>query len=195
MRTAIRRGWLNDAPQADRDALVARFEQAVAERRADDPEGRNVRALLAECWAMLEAEGANLRETMRVLRYAWAGEWPTRMHGRPRERWHVTDCPGRIDAADVRRRALAAGMDLGSLTEVRVSVAVEGQSPVTVAIRVDARPGEVGGWRVFLCCPRCGHRRVSLYAAGTGIACRRCNRIGYRDASALTAPRPTGIQH
>jgi hypothetical protein len=47
MRTAIRRGWLNDAPQADRDALVARFEQASAERRADDPDATNFRALFA----------------------------------------------------------------------------------------------------------------------------------------------------
>lgn len=68
MRMAIRRGWLNDVPQATRDALVARFEQARAERRASDPEQHNNHALAGEClvlFTMIEATLSALERAMR----------------------------------------------------------------------------------------------------------------------------------
>ena len=70
LRMAIRRGWLADAPQADRDALVARFHHASAERQANDPHGRNTRATLAECSALLTLARADLDAITRTRRRA-----------------------------------------------------------------------------------------------------------------------------
>jgi hypothetical protein len=36
------------------------------------------------------------------------------------------------------------------------------------------------GWRWYFRCPRCGRRTEVLYAGRRGLACRRCNRLGYR---------------
>ncbi|MCC6320509.1 MAG: hypothetical protein IT438_03615 [Phycisphaerales bacterium] len=111
MRTAIRRGWLNDAPQADRDALMARLRQATAARQADDP--KNFRGILGECRAVIEAERSNQRADGRAWQAAWFGD--RARVGRPRDRWHVSDYPHRIDANAVRRRAMAEGIDLRNL--------------------------------------------------------------------------------
>ncbi len=73
MRTAIRRGWLNNAPQADRDALVARFEQAFDKRRTDDPAGQNLRALPGECYAIIEMERADQESLLGALWYFVGG--------------------------------------------------------------------------------------------------------------------------
>jgi hypothetical protein len=180
MRTAIRRGWLNDAPQADRDALVARFEQASDERRADDPDTRNFRALLGECYAMIELDRANSAPIHRALRYAWAGELTDRNTGRPRERWHVSDYPNRIDANELRRRAKADGTDLRTLHAIDVRPADKPDDPgerIALAVVADARYG----WRVWLVCPRCKCRRAHLYPARAGVRCRKCAGIAYAD--------------
>ena len=54
MRTAIRRGWLDNAPQEDRDSLVARFQQATIERHADEAKGKDLRATVAAIWTAME---------------------------------------------------------------------------------------------------------------------------------------------
>jgi hypothetical protein len=39
----------------------------------------------------------------------------------------------------------------------------------------------IGGWQWWFFCPRCGHRRRSLYLPpdATDFSCRRCNRLLY----------------
>lgn len=180
MRTAIRRGWLNDAPQADRDALVARFEQASAERRADDPDTRNFRALLGECYTMIELERADQDPLLRALRYSWAGNQTDRNTGRPRERWHVSDYPNRIDANELRRRAKSDGADLRTFHAIDVRPADKPDDPgerIALAVVADARYG----WRVWLVCPRCKCRRGHLYPVRAGVLCRKCAGIAYAD--------------
>lgn len=184
MRTAIRRGWLNDAPQADRDALVTRFEQATRERRARDAGTLNLRALFAECDAALELGRADHDLRQRALRYAWAGELTERNTGRPRERWHVSDYPNRIDANELRRRAKAEGRDLSAMRSVEVLRLRAGGAPVdpacggeniALAVVADAR----FGWRVYLVCPRCKRRRRHLYPVQAGVWCRECAGVAY----------------
>ncbi len=178
MRTALRRGWLDDAPQADRDALTARFEQAIRERQADDPEGCNLRALLAEHSTMNEMAGGDTRDALRVLRYAWAGELTARNTGRPRKRWRVSDYSHRIDANELRRRAKAEGIDLRTIHAIDVRPADKPDDPgerVALAVVTDARYR----WRVWLVCPRCMRRRGHLYPTRAGAKCRECARIGY----------------
>lgn len=177
MRAAIRRGWLNDAPQADRDALVARFDQATAERRAD-PDAMNFRALFAGCYAAIELDRANLDLAIRALRYSWAGELTDRNTGRPRERWHVSDYPHRIDANKLRRRAKADGRDLRTLHAIDVRPADKPDDPgerVDLAVVADPRYRS----RVWLVCPCCKCRRGHLYRVRAGVRCRRCAAIGY----------------
>ncbi len=178
MRTAIRRGWLNDAPQADRDALVARFEQASAERRADDPSTINFRALLAECAVVIEMDRTNLEAAARALRYSWAGEPTGQSTGRPRERWYVSDRPDRIDANELRRSAKAEGADLRTLHAIDVRPADKPDDSgerIALAVVADARYG----WRVWLVCPRCKYRRAHLYPVRSGVRCLKCAGIGY----------------
>lgn len=68
MRTALRRGWLDNAPDAVRDALVARFEEAV---RADFP------ARFPKPWAYVRAVLAQTRAALELQRRA-GGERPAR---------------------------------------------------------------------------------------------------------------------
>lgn len=182
MRTAIRRGWLSNAPQADRDALVARFEQASTERRADDPDTRNFRALLAECYTMIELDRANRAPILLALRYSWAGQITDQTRGRPREGWHVADFPSRIDANAIRRQAKADGTDLRTLVggAIEVRPADKPDDPgagerIALAVVTDARYG----WRVWLVCPRCKCRRRHLYGLRGGMRCRRCASVRY----------------
>jgi hypothetical protein len=178
MRTSVGRGWLNDAPQEARDALVARFEQASAERQADDPDATNFRALFAECRAAIELNRANLAPPILALRYAWAGALTDRATGRPRERWRVRDSPNRLDASEVRRRAKADGIDVGTLAAIDARPADRPDAPgerIALAVATDARDG----WRVWLVCPRCKSRRLHLYPVRAGVRCRECARIAY----------------
>lgn len=173
VRTAIRRGWLDDLPQADRVALVARFDAVTAKRHAADPDGRNVRAMLAESLVVLELSKANASPIFRALRYAWDGATTDRTTGRPRERWYVTDHPDRIDAHAIRRRARAEGIDARALHAIRVVLAGTPGEPgerVALVVTPDARVG----WRLWLVCPRCGSRRVHLYPVRAGVLCRAC---------------------
>lgn len=180
VRTAIRRGWLDDLPQADRDALVARFEAVTAARHADDPDARNVRAIIAESLVAVELIRANAAPVMRALRYAWDGATTERTTGRPRERWHVSDYPNRIDANELRRRAKADGLDLSALRSIDVRPADRPDDPgerIALAVVADARYG----WRVWLVCPRCKCRRAHLYPVRAGVRCRKCAGIAYAD--------------
>ncbi|MFN7022301.1 MAG: hypothetical protein ACK4WH_13365 [Phycisphaerales bacterium] len=193
MRTAIRRGWLNDAPQADRDALVARFERATGEREAAGytSETQRLRVLFAELRTAIELERANQAPLLRALRYAWPGELADRdtgKGGRPRERWHVSDYPNRIDANELRRRAKADGVDLRTLRGGAIDVrpAPPADKPddpggwgerIALAVVADARYG----WRVWLVCPRCKFRRAHLYPLRAGVRCRKCAGIAYAD--------------
>lgn len=178
LRTAVRRGWLNDAPQRDRDALVARFVQASDERREADADNRNVRALFAEVRAMMAMDRASMDPVWRALRYSWAGEFTDRTTGRPRERWHVADYPNRIDANELRRRAKADGTDLQTLRAIDL---VPADKPDDAGERVALRvaPDARYGWRVWLVCPRCKERRTHLYTVRAGARCRKCVGIAY----------------
>jgi hypothetical protein len=182
MSTAIRRGWLNDAPQAERDALMVRFEQAKRERKAAGfvSDGQRIRTMFAEVSAAIEMERANREPAIRVLRYSWDGELTDHTTGRPRERWHVSDYPNRIDANELRRRAKADGTDLRTLHAIDVRPADKPDDPgerIALAVVADARYG----WRVWLVCPRCECRRAHLYPVRAGMLCRKCAGIAYAD--------------
>lgn len=180
MRTAIRRGWLNDAPQADRDALVARFEHATTERQAAGfaSEGQRIRTMLAEVWTASELEHASQRAEVWAWQVARFGD--REATGRPRERWHVSDYPNRIDANELRRRAKADGTDLRTFHAIDVRPADKPDDPgerIALAVVADARYG----WRVWLLCPRCKCRRAHLYPVRAGVRCRKCAGIAYAD--------------
>ena len=66
---------------------------------------------------------------MRAPRYAWDGATTERTTGRPRERWHVSDYPNRIDANELRRRAKADGLDLSALRSIDVRPADRPDDP------------------------------------------------------------------
>ncbi len=178
MRTAIRRGWLDAAPQADRDALLARFEQAIGERDAAGfvSYTQECRAILARARAMIAAVAVDQRDERREF-YAriagvevWAG-------GRPRERRHVGDYPTRLDAHDLRRRAIAEGIDLRTLKTVTVGGELDPArgERIGLAVAPDARYG----WRVWLVCPGCESRRAHLFPIRGGFRCRICANIGH----------------
>jgi len=48
------------------------------------------------------------------------------------------------------------------------------------------------GWRWYFRCPRCWRRTEVLYLGRLGLACRRCNRLGYR-SQARRATAPVGL--
>ncbi len=181
MRTAIRRGWLDAAPQEDRDALLARFEQAIGERDAAGfvSSTQECRAILARAWAMIAVVAVDQRDERREFyaRIAGVAIWTG---GRPRERRHVGDYPTRLDANELRRRAIAEGIDLRTLKTVTVGgdakldPARAGER-IALAVTPDARYG----WRVWLVCPDCGSRRVHLFPIRVGFRCRKCARIGH----------------
>ena len=185
MRAAIRRGWLDDAPQADRDALMMRFTEANREREATGftSDMQQARVIHAQASVLLECVGKPIRELTRALRYCWVGDPDNaagQTTGRPRERWHVAEHPNRIDANTIRRRAIAAGTDLRELNAIIVER--NGRSGVVrdrIALEVveDVRYG----WRVWLLCPRCGRRRLHLYPVRAGMRCRVCAGLRYGD--------------
>lgn len=177
--TAIRRGWLKDAPQADRDALSARFNAAVEKRWESDHGNVNARALFAEAAAMLAMERDNTDPLLRLLRYSWAGEVTDRTTGRPRERWHVSDFPNRLDAAAIQRNAERDGLNpltIDGLTVIRRGVDGERTDRVEVA----AMPDRFRRVRLWLVCPGCGNRRGHLYPLRAGVRCRGCAGVGYK---------------
>ena len=176
LRTAVRRGWLADVPQADRDALVRRFEEAQAERQRRRGAGPDARAEWAACRTVLELARAELDSALRALRFPLAGTPAGQCTGRPRECWHVSDYPTRIDANELRRRAKADGADLRSLHAINVRHAglpAGASERVSLSVVPDPRYG----WRVWLLCPRCGGRRLHLYPTRGGVRCRRCGCI------------------
>ncbi len=181
MRTAIRRGWLDDAPQADRDALMARFSQAIDERDAAGyvSETQQCRAIFAQAKVMIAAVAIDQRDERRALfaRLADVSVWTG---GRPRERRRVGDYANRLDANELRRRFIAEGEDLRTLQAIHVASgdlldpAREGER-IALAVAPDARYG----WRVWLVCPGCGSRRVHLYPTRRAFRCRICANIGH----------------
>lgn len=62
---------------------------------------------------------------------------------------------------------------------------VHGNRQWTVA--VSTHELHFGGFRRWLVCPVCDHKRVALYIAGDGVACRTC--LGLRYASQHALPR------
>jgi len=83
----------------------------------------------------------------------WAGELTDRTTGRPRERWHVSDYPNRIDANELRRRAKADGTDLrGAAIDMRPADKPDDPGEL-IALSVVA--AKRYGRRVWLVCPRC----------------------------------------
>ena len=46
------------------------------------------------------------------------------------------------------------------------------------------------GWRWYFRCPRCARRSDVLYRGLAGLACRRCNRLGYRRQARRRGPGP-----
>ncbi|MBX3405056.1 MAG: hypothetical protein KF699_16720 [Phycisphaeraceae bacterium] len=187
LRTAIRRGWLDDAPPDDREALVDRLEAACAdwrERNSDGPRrvnGAFTRGLLAQVWAAIEMSRANTlairREAASLL--GWNGT------GRPRTRPRPAERPRCVDANTVRRLLLAAGHDLARVRSIVVAVDPP-DAPGAWAQRITlaAVPDRVYGWRVWLVCPRCKCRRGHLYPVRFGVRCRKCAGIGYRESVA-----------
>ena len=189
LRTAIRRGWLDDVPQADRDALLARFDQAGAERHAADPDRQNFRAFLAEAWARIELAVTDHRDLMREMQYAWAGELADRdtsKGGRPRSRWYVTDFAQRLDANELRRRAKAEGREVWTLQSINVRSdpppgEPDGQPLWCQRVALWITPDARYGWRLWLVCPQCKSRRTHLYPVRAGVRCRECARLAYAD--------------
>jgi len=175
LRTAIRRGWLDDAPDDVRAALVSRFEVGCRKfdaRHPDGPAGERVRGSWCRGLFAQMAAGIELERAIRapLLRTA----------GRPRKRWHVSDFQNRIDANELRRRALADRIDLSTLDGGTVNVRI-GDDPgdpgerIALAVVADRRHG----WRMWLVCPGCGARRAHLYPVRAGVWCRKCAGVGY----------------
>lgn len=180
MRTAIRRGWLGAVPQGVRDALVARFECAIRERDEAGyvSEGQRARAILAQVSVAMDMVRMNQREPLRLLRYAWGGELTEQTTGRPRSRWHVTECPNRLDANDLRRRAKAEGIDLRTMRTIHVRT-VDDPDDVGEGVAFAVVPDTRYGVRLWFACPRCRRRRVHLYSTRAGVQCRKCAGIAY----------------
>jgi hypothetical protein len=176
--TAIRRGWLDEAPRAERRALAARFHHAMRKRWATEPAESKPRALFAEVAAMLAMDRDNMAPIHRALRYAWAGQLTCQTTGRPRERWHVADFPNRLDAAAIQRDAERDGCHPLAVQGVTVAQRWEGGER-TDTVTVRAWPGRVQRAVLCLVCPRCGGRRMHLYPTRAGVLCRGCARIGY----------------
>ena len=178
LASAIRRGWLDDAPQADRNALGARFNEAMNSRWAADPKQSNYRALFAEIAAMLAMDRDYMDPLRRLLRYSWAGEVTGQATGRPRERWYVSDHPDRLDAAAIQREQVAAGVNPLDVRSVTVNLRGDDWERTDTAALV-AMPDRVRRVRLWLICPTCGRRRAHLYATRAGVRCRECAGIGY----------------
>lgn len=182
IRTAVRRGWLDDEPPAVREALIARFVRACDEREAaGDYSGKNARAFLARAYTMIEMERRNQSDVFQLEHFRLTGDTVNK-GGRPRERfWHVGDYSDRIDANAIRRAVKAAGRALGTVE----AITVRNDDPDEPGERVDMAvvPDRRYGWRLWLLCPVCRCRRVHLYPAPAGIRCRTCLGIGYRSRS------------
>src|SRR5690606_30100455 len=131
-----------------------RMERAMAERQARDPEGNDGRALIAELEMMIQPVRTGLDAERRELRVWWSELMGGPGTGRPRERWHVGDYPNRIGANDLRRRAIAEGLDLAALHSIIVRTTDEPNDPgerIALAMVADPRYR----WRLWLVCPRC----------------------------------------
>ncbi|MCC6427500.1 MAG: hypothetical protein IT435_11840 [Phycisphaerales bacterium] len=184
MRTAVRRGWLNEAQQEDRDALVRRFEEAIGEREAAgyDSPGQFARAAIAQAWTAIELERASQPGFLEALDRALGGPPAAPRPGRPRRRGRVREF-SRIDANEIRRRVKADGLDLTALRSIDVLTADKpGNAGERIALAVVPDPRYSGG-RVWLVCPGCRRRRRHLYTSALGTRCRDCLSLCYPPAA------------
>jgi hypothetical protein len=64
LRTAVRHGWMDEAPQADRDALIARLFQSYDELAAEgfSTKGLEARAAIAQAWVLIEMTEQNMKQ-------------------------------------------------------------------------------------------------------------------------------------
>jgi len=184
MRTAIRQGWLDDVPQADRDALMRRFEEAFY--KLDEmkfvSDGVKNRAVLALAQTALTTNASNLRVIFTLRRYTWAGKWTGKETGRPRVRLHVDDYPDRLtlDANALRRQQVDRGEDISQDHQLTFCyLDRQGQRQGSAQIHIEATPHRLYGYRWWLRCPICGSRRVKLYTRSRRTACRRCLKMQY----------------
>ncbi len=179
LRTAIRQGWVREE---DLQALAARYNEAVLERQATDPEMKKVRSWLAGCEATMWLANRNLGLISRGLRYTRGG-WPTgQTTGRPRRRAWVSDCP-RIAVADLVAQPSRDGSPwLGADGPLQVTATWhDGDGKSHIAHLQAVRVVERSGWRLWLVCPGCAERRAYLYLTIVGFRCRPCGRVRYGD--------------
>jgi hypothetical protein len=81
--------------------------------------------------------------------------------------------PGRV-----RLRKASSGSDVDTSDTVR-----------RVRLEVVFAPCRFGGERAYLLCPRCRHRRLTLFIQGTDVGCRACFGLGYRTQVLMTEDR------
>jgi len=119
----------------------------------------------------------------------------TQSNGRPRERWRVSDYAAHavLDASQLRRECLQSKK--GDAIPCWLSVRYADRTGVmqSAIVAIEAIPHTIYGRRWFLCCPRCGSRRVKLCITRTGPACWRCLRLTYTKNVKDPAERPPKI--
>lgn len=175
LRTAIRRGWLDDLAPDARDALFARLLKATSERDSCEylSDDQRARGGLAMARAIIDAEQRALAEAKHFTRFAWPS--PTHPTGRPRDRYQVSEHKHRIEASVLRRQYVRSG---GNPDEVTAIDATIGEHLVRLRV---TRPSTAAGFsaRWLLVCPSCGVARSHLYSTKGGIGCRGCLVLRY----------------
>lgn len=173
LRTAIRRGWVDQLTDDERGDIVRRFNIARDDRDADPnlSDNARLRGLVASIAWMLAIDRRDTDDARRERQATWPHPRP--LNGRPRERWHVGDYGRRIDATALRRQHVKAGGDPSDVTALDV-IAEEYRVRVNVTL-ANAAPGFAPRW--MLTCPRCGRPRQHLYATVGGLGCRGCLNI------------------
>jgi hypothetical protein len=170
LRAGARAGWFDKAPQADRDALVARYSALLSEWHAR-PGRKAPREAVAVAQAALAMEIADDRRMDRTLRYSVAGGPTGQRTGRPRTRLRPSDFRSRLDAGEYRRRAAAGDFDPEQTPTLTTNT---GES-----IELAWKRGRVAGLQLWFVCPKCRRRCVHLYPTPAGVRCRECVGIGY----------------
>jgi hypothetical protein len=104
---------------------------------------------------------------------------------------------------DVRRAFLGRPLRPGCALELTVTPAGKARARETAAapdvdafdthrrvrLEVVFAPCRFGGERAYLLCPRCRHRRLTLFVRGTEVGCRACSGLGYRTQNLTDADR------
>jgi hypothetical protein len=175
LRTAIRRGWVDQLTDDERGDIVARFNHARDARDADPNLSDNARfrGLVASIKWMLAIDRRDIDDTRRERQATWPHPRP--LNGRPRERWHVGDYKHRIEASVLRRQYVRAGGDPDTVAAIDATVGGH-----FVRLRVK-RPNVAASFsaRWLLICPSCSAARSHLYCTKGGIGCRGCLTLTY----------------